>query len=321
MKLATFSLCALASGSDAYGVWAPNRPRGWSWHSTHELSRGTADMPEAYDPNYAPEPKRQATILDTSGACSMNPWVFLAIVDQYGDAAKFSMFGSRDAAGNLVKSGQTSDALFASLTECADNKGIKKIMAIDAMAKQRPDVVESILDTNTDSTGSQHQKIKDILFENPLEFYQNFWKYNEFINVFENSGFSKWAKINSLMKIVGDQESPAARYRDRTFLMKNLKTEPFTWGTRQSSYMPVFNRGERKVWNRHNFMAGQWNSPWYKPQQASQQVGAESQRYVPLQGAKLMPDLEAAEYQQAQAELAIEEAAAIQEAAEAEIVA
>lgn len=303
MQLTTFSLTALAAAgtSEAFGVWQPNRPRGWNWHSTHELSRGTADMPEKYDPNYnPPNPKYQETVIDTSGACSMNPFIFLAVIDSnYGDLAKFNMFGTRDPAGRLVSpNGQANDAMWMSLVNCAENKGVQKLMAIDALAKQRPDVIDAILDTSVDNTdGSSHQKIKDILFENPLEFYQNFWKYNRFIDVFENSGFSKWGKINALLKIVGDAESPAQRYRERTFLMQNLRTEPFDFGSR-STYLPAFQQN-RAPWNKHNFMASNWNrQAWFKPADASlgSQDGTESQKATPIEGAKFMPELEREEF-------------------------
>jgi len=309
MKFACYSLAAIAAADAA--VWQPNRPRGWNWHSTHELSRGTADMPEAYDPNFSPSnPKIRDTILDTSGACTMNPFIFLALIDSnYGDAAKFNMFGSRDNAGRLSNpNGQSNDAMWASLTNCAENAGVQKLMAIDAMAKKRPDVVESILDTNVDaSDDSQHQKIKDTLFDNSGEFYANFWKYNEFIKFFDNTGYSKWAKVNALLKIVGESDSPAERYRDRTFLMQNLKFQPFSSASRTSStYLPAFNR--QPTANRYNFFAGSWNRPWFQSGFAplGSQEGTESRRSIPVQGANMMPEVEQAEFVQAAVDAAVE---------------
>jgi len=314
MKFACYSLAALAAADAA--VWQPNRPRGWNWHSTHELSRGTADMPEAYDPNYSPTPTIRETILDTSGACSMNPFIFLALIDSnYGEAAKFNMFGSRDNAGRLTNpNGQSNDAMWASLTNCADNAGVQKLMAIDAMAKKRPDVVDAILDTNVDaSDDSQHQKIKDTLFENNGEFYTNFWKYNEFIKFFDNTGYSKWAKVNALLEIVGESDSPAERYRDRTYLMQNLKLSPFS-SYRSSSYLPSFNplfsNNQPRYPNRYNFFAGSWNRPWFQSSFAplGSQEGTESRRSIPAQGANLMPEVEQAEFVAAAVDQAVEEA-------------
>jgi len=308
MKFACYSLAALAATDAA--VWQPNRPRGWNWHSTHELSRGTADMPEAYDPNYSPpNPKIRDTIINTSGACSMNPFIFLALIDSnYGEAAKFNMFGSRDNAGRLANpNGQSNDAMWASLTNCADNAGVQKLMAIDAMANKRPDVVEAILDTNVDAAdGSQHQKIKDTLFTNNGEFYTNFWKYNEFIKFFDNTGYSKWAKVNALLQIVGESDSPAERYRDRTFLMQNLKIKPFSsYSFPSSSYLPG-----RQFNNRYNFFAGSWNRPWFSTGFAplGSQEGTESRRSIPVQGANLMPEVEQAEFVAAAVDQAVEEA-------------
>jgi hypothetical protein len=315
MKFACYSLAALAATDAA--VWQPNRPRGWNWHSTHELSRGTADMPEAYDPNFSPtNPKIRDTILDTSGACSMNPFIFLALIDSnYGEATKFNMFGSRDNAGRLTNpTGQANDIMWTSLTNCVDNAGVQKLMAIDAMAKKRPDVVESILDTNVDaSDDSTHQKIKDTLFDNSGEFYTNFWKYNEFIKFFDNTGYSKWARVNALLKIVGESDSPAERYRDRTFLMQNLKIQPFSSSSRQSTYLPAFNRPTA---NRYNFFAGSWNRPWFQNGFAplGSEEGTESRRAIPVQGANMMPEVEQAEFVQAAVDVAVEQA--LQEALE-----
>jgi hypothetical protein len=268
-------------------------------------------MPEAYDPNFSPQtPKIRDTILDTSGACTMNPFIFLALIDSnYGDAAKFNMFGSRDNAGRLSNpSGQSNDAMWASLTNCAENAGVQKLMAIDAMAKKRPAVVESILDTNVDaSDDSQHQKIKDTLFDNSGEFYANFWKYNEFVKFFDNTGYSKWAKVNALLKIVGESDSPAERYRDRTFLMQNLKFQPFSSASRTSStYLPAFNR--QPTANRYNFFAGSWNRPWFQSGFAplGSQEGTESRRSIPVQGANMMPEVEQAEFVQAAVDAAVE---------------
>merc|ERR1711970_1614818 len=117
--------------------------------------------------------------------------------------------------------------------------------------------------------------IKDVLFDNPSEFYTNFWKYNEFIRVFESSGFSKWGKINALLKIVGDSESPAQRYRDRTYLMQNLKTEPFNFG--KSTYLPAFNQPTGRP-NRYNFFANSWGRPWFKTETVglNNQAGTET---------------------------------------------
>merc|ERR1712174_158336 len=219
----------------------------------------------------------------------------MGINSNYGEAAKFNMFGSRDNAGRLTNpNGQSNDAMWASLTNCADNAGVQKLMAIDAMAKKRPDVVDAILDTNVDaSDDSQHQKIKDTLFE--------------------NNGYSKWAKVNALLEIVGESDSPAERYRDRTYLMQNLKLSPFS-SYRSSSYLPSFNppfsNNQPRYPNRYNFFAGSWNRPWFQSSFAplGSQEGTESRRSIPAQGANLMPEVEQAEFVAAAVDQAVEEA-------------
>ena len=329
MKFATYSLASLALGSsDAFFVRPPNQRPGFNWHSTHELSRGTADMPRAYDPNYSPpNPLTADTIIDTSGKCTMNPFIFLAVIDSnYGDDAKYSLFGSRNDDFTLAAgSGASNDAMWLSLMNCArTNVGIRKVMAIDALAAKRADVIESILETSVDDNegGITHQKIKDVLFDDPLEFYKNFWKYNEFVRVFENSRFSKWSKINALLKIVGDSESPATRYRDRKYLMENLKETPFQYSTdgpMTTKYLPAYSAGNRAPWSRHNFLASQWNSPWYKPSGfvplAAHQQGSETRRAIPMQTTSdnFVPLVEQEEYQ-----ISEEQAAAIELALESQ---
>lgn len=333
MKFATYSLASLALGStDAFFVRPPNQRPGFNWHSTHELSRGTADMPPAYDPNYSPpNPLTADTIIDTSGQCSMNPFIFLAVIDSnYGDDAKFSLFGSRNADYTLAEnSGATNDGMWMSLVKCANsNINIRKLMAIDALAAKRADVIESILETSVDVTeGVTHQKIKDVLFNDPLEFYKNFWKYNEFVRVFDNTRFSKWSRINALLKIVGDSESPATRYRDRKYLMENLKDTPFQYNTQVATtkYLPAYNgpMGNRAPWSRHNFLASQWNSPWYKPSgyvPLANQQGSETRRSIPMQSTadNFVPLVEREDYLPSVNEITEEQAASLELAFESQ---
>lgn len=274
----------------------------WNFPVDHELSRGTATMPHLYDPyndpNYAPEPKRAPTIFSNSNQtgekCKMNPWIFLALVDSnYSNDEKYKFFASRKDNGQMIKNennGVTNDAMFLSLINCSQDKNIQKLMAIDAMANQRPDIISDIFSTTTDAKGTDFQYIsKEDLFGNPLEFYNNYWKYNKFIEIFHNTGYSKWFKINELFKIVGNEIDPITKYKDRKMLMSNLNQPMLAQATRPSRYLPRFSSytpqyktwgpwgsssssySSRPAYNQNNFMAYQPANS-YAPPANQQQV-------------------------------------------------
>lgn len=248
----------------------------WNFAQDHELAGGTHTMPKAYDPDYRPIGKTAPTVIDTSGNCEMNPWIAFALLDSNYGQEKFTIFQSRNGpllSDDLItgeNNGKTNDAIWDSLINCKENKGLQKLVAIDAMANKRPDIVENIMETTTEADGTEHQSIKKSLYDSPTEFYTNYYKYNQYIKLFHDSGYGKWYKINQLFNIIGLENSDhGTRYQERKNLMKNLDqpmmadlTRRPSWlgGYRRSSYLPSWNT---KYNQRPTYSWG--NSPSYAP--------------------------------------------------------
>jgi len=286
----------------AYFSLALGAADAWSFSQGSKYDRGTASLDFASrtrDPNYEPTPKRRPTIFsqmnkDTTPTCSMNPWIFLTLLDNnYSAEEKFSLFSSKDSDNNLKGSnGKYNDAVWASLVNCRTNPGVQKLMAIDALAQHKPEVIEDIFAAPTsDSRGFVHTGMKQSMFDSNLEFYKNYWKYNNYVSIFHNTGFNRYYKINQLFKLIGSEESAAQRYRDRRMLFANLKDSDAQFRsqkTQTSVFMPKFEEApveetQGSRWNLNSFM-GQRQRPYnYRAQpvyQAPEPVQTFETQYV-----------------------------------------
>lgn len=270
----------------------------WNFDQTSDLARGTASMQMIKrDPNFEPIPKRRPTVFSqmnqNSGECSMNPWIFLALLDSnYSEVEKFSLFSSRDeTTGELVgENGKYNDAVWASLVNCRSNTGIQKLMAIDALASHKPEVIEAIYgQPTTDNEGFQHTRMNQKLFDSNLEFYKQYWKYNNYIKIFHNTGFNRYYKINKLFQIIGTEESPSQRYRDRKMLFANLNDSDAKYKSQQtqSPFMPRWGSQESAQassngWNNNGFMGYRQRPYNYRYSQNQYQTQNQYQQQQPV---------------------------------------